>query len=197
LETSNETNNKLGRIQTMTTTEFGTLDPETAEAVATAETLSKSGNAPKVIGKGIYLELINPQETDTTQILITPAGINDKGEATAMAVISRSVSEWSPRRQWRVNFVRTETKLSPEENTTNAVKEVMTWIERNLMYSTSNTLRNGKPIVFEVSNIDLTDVADWKAPAPALRRLQKARLELGFPAELYQPRPIPTPAIAE
>lgn len=166
--------------------EFGTLDPDVAEAVETAETMSKSGTAPKVIGKGIYLELINENETDTTQILITPAGIDENGKFVSTAVISRSVSEWSPRRQWRVNFLRVDEKLSPEENTSKTVAEATAWLARNLMYTTSTTLRNNKPIIFEVSNIDLAEIGEWKAPAPALRRLTKARAEVGFPTELYK-----------
>lgn len=165
--------------------EFGTLDPEMEKAVATAET-SGSGNAPKVIGKGIYLELITPDEKQTTQVLITPEGIDENGKAVSMAIIHRGVSYWSPRRQWRVNFIRPKAEKSATENTTEMFDEVVKWVVRQMMYQPELKLRNNTPIVFEVSNIDLADVADWKAPAPALRRLMKARTALGFPTELYK-----------
>jgi type III secretion system FlhB-like substrate exporter len=167
------------------TPEFGTLDPEMAEAVATAETMGSS-NAPKVVGKGIYLELHTADEMNTTQVLITPEGIDEKGKAVSMAIIYRTISEWSPRRQWRVNFVRPKAEKSAPENTTEMLAEVVKFLERQMMYSSDLTLRNNTPIVFEVSNIDLADVAEWKAPAPALRRLAKARTAVGFPTEFYK-----------
>jgi hypothetical protein len=163
--------------------EFGTLDPEMAEAVATAET-SGSTNEPKVVGKGIYLELLSEDEKQTTQVIVTPEGINDKGVAVSMAIIYRTISDWSPRRQWRVSFVRPNKEMNSDENTITMTVETVKMIERQMNYGYKN-LRNNTPIVFEVSNIDLTDVAEWKAPAPALRRVMKARTALGFPNELY------------
>jgi hypothetical protein len=168
-------------------TEFGTLDPEMAEAVATAET-SGSMNAPKVVGKGLYLELHTADEMNTTQVLITPEGIDEKGKAVSMAIIYRTISEWSPRRQWRVNFVRTKSDKSATENTSEMLEEVVKFLQRQMMYSSDLKLRNSTPIVFEVSNIDLADVQEWKAPAPALRRLAKARTAVGFPTEFYKTR---------
>jgi hypothetical protein len=41
-----------------------------------------------------------------------------------------------------------------------------------------------KPIVVEITSIDLSDVTDWKTPPAALRRIQKARVSLGFPEKL-------------
>lgn len=168
-------------------TEFGTLDPEMAEAVKTAET-SGSINAPKVVGKGLYLELHTADEMNTTQVLITPEGIDEKGKAVSMAIIYRTISEWSPRRQWRVNFVRTKSDKSATENTSEMLEEVVKFLQRQMMYSSDLTLRKNTPIVFEVSNIDLANVQDWKAPAPALRRLAKARVAVGFPTEFYKTR---------
>lgn len=167
--------------------EFGTLDPEMAEAVATAET-SGDSKTPKVVGKGVYLELININDTQTTQVLITPEGIDENGKAVSMAIIYRTISEWSPRRQWRVNFVRPKAEKSPNENTTEMVGSVVQFLQRQMMYSDEMKLRNNLPIVFEVSNIDLADVSEWKAPASAVRRLIKARASVGFPTEFYKPR---------
>jgi hypothetical protein len=68
------------------------------------------------------------------------------------------------------------------------LEEVVKFLQRQMMYSSDLTLRKNTPIVFEVSNIDLADVQDWKAPAPALRRLAKARVAVGFPTEFYKTR---------
>jgi hypothetical protein len=174
---------KLGRNQM--NPEFGTLDPEMAEAVATAET-SGDSKTPKVVGKGLYLELLNKDDTQTTQVLITPEGIDENGKAVSMAIIYRTISEWSPRRQWRVNFVRPVAEKSAMDNTSAMSASVVSFLQRQMMYSDEMKLRNNLPIVFEVSNIDLAEVAEWKAPASALRRLAKARASVGFPTEFYK-----------
>jgi hypothetical protein len=165
---------------------FGTLSDEVAEAVATAEATS---NKPQLAGMGIYLELPNGRGDQTTQILITPEGKTEKGVDVNVAVISRTVAEWSPRAQWRTSFIRPTAK-TPEElatTTPNAMatdfaEQIERILKRQMMYGLS-TLRN-KPIVFELTDVDYTDIADWKAPASALRRIQKARVALTFPEKL-------------
>ena len=61
------------------------------------------------------------------------------------------------------------------------------------MYGLKN-LRGSRPIVFEMTDVDFTDVRSWKAPASALRRIQKARVAIGFPEKLFA-TPTPTPAV--
>lgn len=165
---------------------FGTLSDEVAEAVASAEATS---NNPRLMGMGIYLELPNGRGDQTTQILITPEGKNEKGEEAPMAVISRTVAEWSPRAQWRTSFIRPSAK-TPEEvalatstsTATDFAEQIERILKRQMMYGLS-TLRN-KPIVFELTDVDYTDILDWKAPASALRRINKARVALTFPEKL-------------
>ena len=103
-----------------------------------------------------------------------------------MSVIFRTLNEWSPRRQWRVNVIRPEkTATTPKEIETNLLEQVEKYLVRQTYYLSGYTIRQ-TPIVFEVSNLDLNDIVDWKAPAPALRRIQKARLSLGFPELPYK-----------
>lgn len=169
---------------------FGELDPDVAGAVALAE----SSNKPKVMGMGIYLEFPNANDTQTTQILITPQGKDEKGEPVDMAVISRTVSDWSPRKQWRTNFVRTDKEIVNAEDKALAMAEqVERTLKRQMMYGLE-ILRGGRPIVFEMTDVDFTEVKDWKAPASALRRIQKARVAIGFPEKLFA-TPAPTPAV--
>jgi hypothetical protein len=166
--------------------EFGTLDADVAEAVATAETLTANENAPKVVGKGVYLELILPDNSQTTQVILTPAGVSEKGKSVPMTITYRTVSKWSPRKQWRVSTVRlTDPDLSPSDKVTEMLNQTSRWLERQISYGGVGVTLREKPIVFEVTNIDLTDVSDWKAPASALRRITKARTALNFPADLY------------
>jgi len=166
------------------TPEFGTLTGDVAEAVATADALP-TGNPAKVIGKGIYLEMPNADETQTTQILITPEGMSETGKPVAMAIIYRTISEWSPRKQWRTQFIRKSDDKTTAENTDAMVENVENWLKRQMNYGLTS-IRNSTPLVFEVTNLDLNDVLDWKVPAPALRRIIKARTTIGFPADLYK-----------
>lgn len=166
---------------------FGELSPEVAEAVA----IGDMSNKPKVMGMGIYLEFPNANDTQTTQILVTPQGKNEKGEPVDMAIITRSVSEWSPRKQWRINFVRPEKsaeELAPADKALGMSEQVERLLQRQMMYGLA-TLRGSRPIVFEMTDVDFTDVRSWKAPASALRRIQKARVAVGFPEKLFTSTP--------
>lgn len=166
--------------------EFGTLSGDLADAVETAEALGSGvGNTAKVIGKGVYLEIPNADETQTTQIIITPEGVSETGKPVAMAIIYRTISDWSPRKQWRTQFVRKADDKTTAENIDLMVEQVEKWFQRQMSYGLG-TLRNATPLVFEVTNLDLNDVADWKVPAPALRRIIKARPTIGFPTEFYK-----------
>ena len=164
--------------------EFGTLTGDVAEAVETADAINASGSTAKVIGKGIYLEMPNADETQTTQILITPEGMSETGKPVAMAITYRTISDWSPRKQWRTQFIRKSDEKSASENVTAMAEQVENWFARQMSYGLT-TIRNNTPLVFEVTNLDLNDVLDWKVPAPALRRILKARTTIGFPANLY------------
>lgn len=165
---------------------FGELSPEVAEAVA----LGESSNKPKVMGMGIYLEFPNANGDQATQILITPQGKDEKGGEVEMAIITRTVSEWSPRKQWRMNLVRLtkeEQELPAQDKALKMSEQVERVIKRQMMYGLT-TLRGSRPIVFEMTDVDFTDVRAWKAPASALRRIQKARVAIGFPEKLYSPK---------
>ena len=142
-------------------TDFGTLDTETAEAVKTAEV---SVATPKVIGRGLYLELTGKDKTTytgkrTLQILITPSGKDEKGNGVSMAIIYRTIANFSPRSQWRVKFL-SNGKLAkitdPALLTEELYKELIFFVGRQSEYGSD--LIQGKPMVFEVSNLDLTDV---------------------------------------
>lgn len=170
---------------------FGELSPEVAEAVAFGE----SSNKPKVMGMGIYLEF--PKGGSTTQVLITPQGKNEKDEAVDMAIIARTISEDSPRKQWRINLVRTGNPAEPKNNEEKALEmaeQVERFVKRQMMYGLT-TLRGSRPIVFEMTDVDFSDVKLWKAPASALRRIQKARVAIGFPKEVFSSSTPLTPTI--
>jgi hypothetical protein len=164
----------------MELTTFGTLSSELADAVSSAE----MGTRPVVSGMGIYMEF--PNGNSNTQMLITPEGKNAKGEVVPMAFTYRTIADHSPRKQWRVSFIRpnSETMLmSGEDKALDMAGKVEDIIKRQMKWGQLATLRS-RPIVFELTDLDFADVQAWKVPASALRRIQKARITLGFPEKL-------------
>jgi len=158
---------------------FGTLTDEVANAISSAES-----NKPVVSGMGIYLEF--PKGRQTYQFLITPEGKNEKGEEVAMAITYRSIADHSPRSQWRVNFIRPDKNvetMSAQDKALNMSGKVEEHLKRQMKWGAIEELRS-RPITFELTDVDFTDVSKWKAPASALRRIQKARVSLGFPEKL-------------
>lgn len=165
---------------------FGTLEPDVADAVSMAESLSSSAK-PRLEGMGLYLELPSESGSTTTQMLITPQGKDDKSKDVGMAIIHRTVSTYSPRKQWRVNRVQLsaeELAMSPQDQAVRMTDQVERVLKRNVLYGLTSIQK--QPITFELTDLDFADIRDWKAPASAVRRIIKARASLGFPEKLIK-----------
>jgi len=149
----------------------------------------------KIVGKALYLELIPQEEKPAgqnivTQVLLIPEGFDEKGNYVPFSTHTRTVSDWSPRKQWRVSLSGTNNKAlfgSPIAQTT--AQELAT----TMTVATENTIKRQigygmvlrkSPIVVEVSTIDLAEVKDYKTPPALLRRIQKARVALTFPEKV-------------
>ena len=149
-----------------------------------------------IVGLGLYLELV-PDSTDdkrATQILFTPEGYDINGNYVQFAMLSRTISDWSPRKQWRVNFSGIDNKellsTTIDLSTIDTRLGDMTArfeksLERFLAGQEKGIVLRSTPIALEITSIDLSEVRELKAPIPALRRLQKARVSLGFPEKLF------------
>lgn len=149
----------------------------------------------KIVGKALYIELVPKEEKPTgqnlvTQILVTPEGFDEAGNYVPVALHSRTVSDWSPRKQWRVSFSRVANKELfglpiPQEVAKEKAQEITSNFEgvfkRQLGYE---MVIRKTPIVVEVSTLDLTEIKDWKTPSALLRRIQKARVALTFPEKV-------------
>jgi hypothetical protein len=149
----------------------------------------------KIVGKALYLELVPKEEKPegqnvVTQILITPEGFDEAGNYVAVALHSRTVSDWSPRKQWRVAFSRVNNKALfgtpiPQELAKEKALEMVSNFEGALKRQMAYEMVIRKaPIVVEVSTIDLAEIKDWKTPSALLRRIQKARVALTFPEKV-------------
>jgi hypothetical protein len=166
-------------------TAFGEVSTELADAIASSYEVATS-NKPKLAGVGLYLEAHATEHyARTTQVFITPSGKNEKGELVSMAVIYRTISELSPRAQWRTNFVRNSKDmdaLSPEDKAVALASRANEITAR--MFPEAFVPRS-RPIAVELTSVDYNDISEWKVPASALRRIIKARVEVGFPENLY------------
>jgi len=153
-----------------------------------------------IVGNGLYLEFIptnDPTSTKVMQVLFTPEGFDEKGVYTEFAMHSRTVADYSPRKQWRVSKCGTSNKSVLTSGVpitgTDAQEMALKMIERftkaveKAVYNSAGEavweLRS-KPIAVEITTFDLVEVNEWKTPAPALRRIQKCRVALDFPEKL-------------
>lgn len=150
----------------------------------------------QIVGLGLYLELVPNSADDkrATQILFTPEGYDINGNYVQFAMLSRTISDWSPRKQWRVNFSGIDNKellsTTIDLSTIDTRLGDMTArfeksLERFLTSQDKGITLRSKPIVLEITSIDLAEVRELKAPIAGLRRLQKARVSLGFPEKLF------------
>ena len=154
-----------------------------------------TATAGKIVGLGLYLELTPTEKSDkTTQILFTPEGYDESGHYVQFAMLSRTISETSPRKQWRVNFSMVDntlllTSTSPiaDDVAQETAKGMTTRFEKSLerfLAGTSDIVLRKTPIAVEITSLDLSEVREYKAPIALLRRIQKARVSLGFPEKL-------------
>lgn len=149
----------------------------------------------KIVGKALYIELVPKEDKPegqqiVTQILVTPEGFDEKSNYVPMAVHSRSVSDWSPRKQWRVALSRVVNKelfgtpiaqTTAQDKAVEMVVQVESIIKRQMAYE---MVIRKTPVVVEVSTLDLVEVREYKTPPALLRRIQKARVALDFPEKV-------------
>jgi hypothetical protein len=153
-----------------------------------------------IVGKGLYLEFV-PAEPKTgnpvLQLLLTPEGFDEEGKYTQFALHSRTISESSPRKQWRITKCNVDNKELLTSGTpvgqTKAQDVVVTMVDKfqSSIYKAvfpkgtdAEWKLRSKPIAVEITSFDLVEVNEWKTPAPALRRIQKCRVALDFPEKL-------------
>lgn len=154
-----------------------------------------------IVGKGLYLEFVpaEPKASNPVlQVLFTPEGYDENGTYTQFAMHSRTISENSPRKQWRVTrcgnsnaeLLTSGTPVGQTQAQELAV-QMLDRFERSLYKAVfpkgdvaPEWKLRSKPIAVEITSFDLVEVNEYKTPAPALRRIQKCRVALDFPEKL-------------
>lgn len=145
-----------------------------------------------VQGVAVYAEFA--RSNATTQVIITPDGFDSNGNEVTMAIIRRTVTDTSPRKQWRFSSlvaadpimqIVVTRGLSMEQ-----AKEV--YCDERMRYASSlfdQIMRGdwtlvGEPLLIEVSKIDLDNVRESKTPTKLLYRITQSRVAKGYPTDL-------------
>ena len=149
-----------------------------------------------VTTRAVYLEF--RRESETSQVLLTPQVFNPvKDSMLKPYIISRKVSEMSPRKSWRYSSGPRHPFIDKAETLSHAVEISVVhlkWITPLLAgYVAGDWKLVGAPVAVEMTSDDLMDVAEKKTPAALLRRVTKARLEAGYPEAVIVSLPyVPT-----
>lgn len=133
----------------------------------------------------------------TTQIIVTPDGFDSNGNEVQMHLIRRTVTDTSPRKQWRfsamppadpIHQIMAEASLGLDQG-----KEE--YCDRRMRYASTlfdQLMRGdwtliGEPLLIEVSKIDLDNIRAVKTPTKLLYRITQSRTAKGFPTDLVNP----------
>ena len=145
-----------------------------------------------VQGVAVYAEFARTNAT--TQIIITPDGFDSNGNEVCMNIIRRTVTDMSPRKQWRFSSLA-KTDAIPQIVATRGVsldeaKEL--YCDERMRYASTlfdQIMRGdwtlvGEPLLIEVSKIDLDNVYEAKTPTKLLYRITQSRIAKGYPTDL-------------
>lgn len=126
----------------------------------------------------------------TKQQILIPA-VQIDGEWTRPLLIQRWIANHSPRKQWRI-YRGPSVKFDVE---TPALNDFMQNVVRQLKYfSVTNhfeqaimdkATREVPYVLADLSEADVREARAGKAPAALLRRIQRARVEAGYPEHAY------------
>jgi hypothetical protein len=155
-------------------------------------------NANKYVGKALYLEF--RKGVNTAQIIFTPEGIDSEGAYVPAGTWRRQISTWSPKKPWKcypagsADFVtRRKGEATSDKALSNATLDEALELGAEISNEVSVTLNNlfnndwklfDKPVVLDFSQEDLSNTRAWETPSALIRRILRARKELGFPDEL-------------
>jgi hypothetical protein len=153
-------------------------------------------------GKALYLEL--HKGSYTAQIIFTPAVVGLDNKVTASRVMRRVISTSHPRKTWSIFRALGENVASPEVNLERDSDGVFLKREEttnkdffvgNLSYNSVHVIRDftrtgwslfKKPIVVEVSYLEISELSSSKTPNSLVRRVLRTRTGLGWGESLFE-----------
>lgn len=143
----------------------------------------------KTIGTALYLEFRN--STRTAQVIIVPPVKNPLADNhEPMRVLTRQISNISPRKAWRFYTAPARIDALPTDNIS-----VATWTAAPLIEDISPFLTGfanagwslyKTPVAVEMSTDDIADVTGSSTPNALIRRILRARVEAGYEEALFE-----------
>lgn len=145
---------------------------------------------PYAIAQAVYIEATRAAGANKVvlQLLLTPEVTDSHGNKTKMGMYRRRISTLTPRKTWKSWHAPVDAG-SVALTTTDAdvVAERMLSFASTTLASLTNPGNEytlvGVPIVVDVTNDDIKDLAGGKTPYKVFGRVWRSRKNLGFPAE--------------
>lgn len=135
----------------------------------------------KVQGTALYVEFKNEYQ-QIFQMFITPDGWSEHGSFAVSRAYYRRLSESQPKKQWKTQALQRGLVDSLTGATSEAHREerllTLAWIMKRVSIS---SVIVGKPFFVEVSQKDLTDIAQGKTPTKVVHRINQTRIALSYP----------------
>lgn len=142
----------------------------------------------KTTGTALYIELRSSYRT--AQVILVPPVKNPVADThEPMRILTRQISEVSPRKAWRFYTSPARIDALPTDNLS-----VATWSAAPLIeditpfltgFSAAGWAIYKTPVAVDMSTDDLSDVNASNTPNALIRRILRARVEAGYDEALF------------
>lgn len=139
-----------------------------------------TNSTTNVVGRAVYLELRNPNETATYQLLMTPPMRvpSNPSNKVLPVVYSRQLSNSFPKRTWKHGVSSaSDFAVTGDECVESRLRVIDSRLER-LIAADYKVYK--EPIIVEVSEDDIKDIAAFRTPYKVLGRVERVRKAKGF-----------------
>jgi hypothetical protein len=156
----------------------------------------------KVQGYSVYAELGREDKLSLVQFFITPDGYTETGQFIPARLYYRQLHSHAPKRQWRITTINELDVMSLVESGSSMSSIYPKTREEFVIERLQGNFRNivqrlimgsggsanwkliYNPIVVEVSNKDMRDVALSRTPTKVVYRIQQAKKGMKYPEAL-------------
>jgi hypothetical protein len=156
----------------------------------------------KVQGYSVYAELGREDKLSLVQFFITPDGYTEVGQFVPARLYYRQLHSHAPKRQWRITTINeldvmslvesgsSMSSIYPKTKDEFVIERLQgnfrNIVQRLIMGSggSANWKLIYNPLVVEVSNKDMRDVALSRTPTKVVYRIQQAKKGMKYPEAL-------------
>lgn len=160
----------------------------------------------EVRGSALYLEFHREATSATFQLLVHPDGVSADSKYVGFGMFYRTLNQSYPKRPWSTAIVNTTSvnrAITPDGKLAlpvdaSVILDTTGIFQQHVASVFGQLTRQGytlfkQPVVVEISNVDLNEIALKNTPYALMRRVMSARKALGFPEDLVL-TPTPTPS---